>query len=94
MDEWSVSYLGEYISGLEGANAFGLDYVQQIPSQFYSDIVANYTYDESVTITAGITNITDEAPPFMDTGFNGKTDPSTYRMFGQGYFLRVKYSFQ
>jgi iron complex outermembrane receptor protein len=94
MDEWSVSYLGEYISGLEGANAFGLDYVQQIPSQFYSDIVANYTYDESVTITAGITNITDEAPPFIDVGFNGKTDPSTYRMFGQGYFLRVKYSFQ
>jgi len=23
MDEWSVSYLGEYISGLEGGNAFG-----------------------------------------------------------------------
>ena len=92
--EWSVSYLGEYISGLEGGTGFGLDYTQIIPSQFYSDIVASYTYDDSVTVTAGITNITDEAPPFIDTGFNGKTDPSTYRMFGQGYYLRLKWTFE
>jgi len=92
--DWSVSYLGEYISGLEGGTGFGLDYTQIIPSQFYSDIVASYTYEDSVTVTAGITNITDEAPPFIDTGFNGKTDPSTYRMFGQGYYLRLKWTFE
>jgi len=93
MDDWSVSYLGEYISGLEGGTGFGLDYTQQIPSQYYSDIVGSYTY-ENIVVSAGITNITDEAPPFMDTGFNGKTDPSTYRMFGQGYYLRLKWTFE
>lgn len=92
--EWSVSYLGEYISGLEGGTGFGLDYTQMIPSQYYSDIVASYTYDSTIMVTAGITNITDEAPPFIDVGFNGKTDPSTYRMFGQGYFLRLKWSYE
>lgn len=101
MDDWTVSYLGEYISGLEGGTGFGITnadgspYVQQIPSQFYHDIVASYTLDagdSNVVISGGITNITDEAPPFMDTGFNGKTDPSTYRLFGQGYYLRVKWS--
>ena len=93
MGDWSISYLGEYISGLEGGTGFGLDYTQQIPSQYYSDIVGSYSY-ENIVVTAGLTNITDEAPPFMDTGFNGKTDPSTYRMFGQGYYLRLKWTFE
>ena len=42
---------------------------------------------------AGITNFTDEAPPYIDYGFNGSTDPSTYRMFGQGYYIRIRQSF-
>ena len=29
----------------------------------------------------------------MDLGFNAKTDPSTYRMFGQGYYIRIKQTF-
>lgn len=98
MGDWSVSYLGEYISGLDGNTAFfGDSYLQTIPSQFYSDIVASYTFSledsGNVAITAGITNVTDEAPPFIDDGFNAKTDPSTYRMFGQGYYVRVKWSY-
>lgn len=98
--DWSVSYLGEYISELGGGTGFGLvdengdDYVQKIASQYYSDIVASYIYDDSITITGGITNITNEAPPYIDTGFNAKTDPSTYRMFGQGYYVRLKWTFE
>ncbi|GBL06124.1 TonB-dependent siderophore receptor [Glaciecola sp. KUL10] len=98
--DFSVSYLGEYISGLEGGTGFGLNnadgtpYLQQIDAQYYSDIVGTYTYDDTLTFTMGITNITDEAPPFIDVGFNGKTDPSTYRMFGTGYYLRLKYTYE
>lgn len=94
-DDWSVSYLGEFISGLKGGTGFGIpDFEQTIPSQFYSDIVASYTYDDSITFTAGLTNITDEAPPFIDRGFNANTDPSTYRLFGQGYYLRLKWVYE
>lgn len=98
--DWSVSYLGEYISGLDGSTGFGLvdadgeDYVQKIDAQFYSDIVATYTYDDSITVTAGLTNITNEAPPYIDRGSNANTDPSTYRLFGQGYYLRLKWTFE
>ncbi len=98
--DFSVSYLGEYISGLEGGTGFGLNnadgtpYLQQIDAQYYSDIVGTYTYDDMLTFTLGITNITDEAPPFIDVGFNGKTDPSTYRMFGTGYYFRLKYTYE
>ena len=99
-DEFSVSYLGEFIGGMDSGTGFGItnedgsDYIQKIDSQYYSDIVASYTYDEKLTLTAGLTNITNEAPPYIDLGFNGKTDPSTYRMFGSGYYLRLKYTFQ
>jgi outer membrane receptor protein involved in Fe transport len=97
LDDFSVGYLGEYISGLETDDAFGVGYTQKIDAQMYHDIVASYTFSaesNNVVISAGVTNITNEAPPFIDTGFNGKTDPSTYRMFGQGYYLRLKWSFE
>ena len=44
-------------------------------------------------LTLGITNVTDEAPPYIDRGFNANTDPTTYRMFGRGYFLRISQTF-
>ncbi|MBL4630056.1 MAG: TonB-dependent receptor [Paraglaciecola sp.] len=99
--DWSVSYLGEYISGLESGTGFDFPdvneadglYKQQIPSQFYSDIVGSFTYD-NIVISAGITNVTNEAPPYIDTGSNAKTDPATYRLFGQGYYVRLKWSFE
>lgn len=91
-DDWSVAYLGEYISKLENDATFIPSYIQTVDSQFYSDVTVNYAF-ESVKITAGISNVTDEAPPYIDGGFNATTDPSTYRMFGRGYFLRLNWSY-
>ena len=69
-------------------------YEQDIDSQMYHDIVVEYNFGKTgTTIQAGITNFTDEAPPYIDLGFNGSTDPSTYRMFGQGYYIRIRQSF-
>jgi iron complex outermembrane receptor protein len=45
-------------------------------------------------LQAGITNLTDEEPPFIEVGFNATTDPSTYRMMGRGYFVRLAYRFE
>ena len=96
-DDLSVAILGEYIGSLDNDNSpfaafFPEGYMQKIDSQFYTDVTVNYTYD-SVRITAGVNNITDEAPPYIDGGFNASTDPSTYRMFGRGYFLRLNWSY-
>ena len=92
-DDLSVAYLGEYISGLDNEVAFVPDYIQKVDAQYYSDITVSYTYDDTIGITAGINNLTDEAPPYIDSGFNASTDPSTYRMFGRGYFVRLSYSY-
>ena len=96
----SVSYLGEYIGSLD-ADTFcncgpGSDplYIQSIDSFLYHDLVASYHVTQTNTrITASITNITDEEPPFIEVGFNATTDPATYRMFGRGYWVRLEQKF-
>lgn len=89
-----ISYLGEYIGKLEAPVSFLGDYTQNIDSQTYHDIVVDYSFDMTgTTISAGITNFTDEEPPYIDFGFNASTDPSTYRLFGMGYYIRIKQSF-
>jgi outer membrane receptor protein involved in Fe transport len=103
----SIGYLGEFISELDSdtfcncgaGNAVDKDgntvYIQAIDSLLYHDIVVNYTFESTGTnIAAGFTNITDEEPPFIETGFNAVTDPSTYRLFGRGYYVRLTQTFE
>jgi len=92
-DGFSVFYLAEYISGIEIESYFdGPDYMQDIDSFLYHDLTASYDWND-LTVTAGVSNLSDEEPPFMDTAFNAKTDVSTYRLFGRGYFFRLRYGF-
>ena len=104
----SVGYLGEYVGRLDADTFCNCDsdgdpsnndgagaYIQDIDSLLYHDIVVDYTFEQTNTnIAAGFTNITDEEPPFMDVGFNANTDPSTYRLFGRGYYVRVTQTFE
>jgi outer membrane receptor protein involved in Fe transport len=94
LGDFSVSYLAEYISAIEAPTVFfDTDYMQQIDSFLYHDIAAQYTWS-GVTVSGGVTNITDEEPPWIDSAFNAKTDVSTYRLFGLGYYLRLSYQFE
>ncbi len=99
LGDFSVSYLGEYISSLDAdtfLNSPVDPYIQKIDSYLYHDLIGSYTWNafgSSTQFTAGITNITDEEPPFIEVGFNATTDPSVYRMFGRGYYLRVQWAF-
>ena len=105
-NDLSIGYKGNYISGLD-ADTFcncdsdgdpsnngpdGLTYTQKISSFLYHDLYASYTW-QGLNVAVGITNVTDEEPPFMDVGFNATTDPPTYRMFGRGYYFRATYTF-
>ena len=92
-NDLSIGYLAEYISSLDTSAAFA-DYNYVIDSQLYSDIVASYDFPQTGTkVTVGVTNVTDEEPPFIDVGFNASTDQATYRQFGMGYYFRLTQSF-
>jgi len=98
----TLTYLGEYISSLDAdtfcncgdGNQPDGTYRQKIDSQLYHDFVAAYELDFGLKLQAGVTNITDEEPPFIEIGFNATTDPSTYRTMGRGYYLRAQYNFE
>jgi iron complex outermembrane receptor protein len=96
----SIGLLGEYISSLT-ADTFchcgpnPQPYTHPVDSLLYHDIVASYEWTNIGTmVSLGITNITDEEPPIIETGFNANTDQATYRQFGMGYYLRVVQSFE
>jgi outer membrane receptor protein involved in Fe transport len=92
-DNWRVSYLGEWISDLKADVSF-LPYIQDVDDQLYHDITASYQIESlGLTIAGGVRNVTDEEPPYIDFGFNASTDPSTYRLFGRGYYLRLNWKF-
>ncbi|WP_444918573.1 TonB-dependent receptor domain-containing protein [Microbulbifer sp. JMSA003] len=99
-NDFNLSYRGEYIGEVKGDLNYGTymdeiwrDYKQTIKAQLYHDLVASYNFSNGMAISGGITNLTNEAPPFIDIGFNAKTDPSVYRTFGRGYYLRLSHKF-
>ena len=95
----TVTYLAEWIGSMDAdtfcncgaGNRPDGSYIQEIKSEIYHDLVASYQVNDSLTLSGGVTNVTDEAPPFIEVGFNGGTDPATYREFGRGYYLRLVY---
>jgi outer membrane receptor protein involved in Fe transport len=97
-----VGYDAEFISSLDAdtfcncgaGNQPDGSYKQKIDSFLYHDLFAQYKFSQGTKVTVGITNLTDEEPPYIETGFNATTDPSTYRLFGRGYFLRLAHSFE
>ena len=50
---------------------------------------------DRLALRAGITNVTDEEPPFVNGGgiFGEYTDPATYRLLGRTYALNMQYRF-
>ena len=95
LGDWSIGYLAEFIGEIT-AEANLADYTQSIDSLLYHDLIFNYEFQQwgNTRLTAGVTNLSDEEPPFIDRGFNSSTDPSTYRMFGMGWFFRVSQTFE
>lgn len=93
--DFSVGYMMEFISDITAEAKF-INFTQSIDSIMYHDLVFNYTLNAVGTteLSAGVTNITDEPPPYIDPGFNASTDPNTYRVFGTGFFLRLSHSFE
>jgi outer membrane receptor protein involved in Fe transport len=107
LGDLSLSYIGQYIGSLDADTFCNCDsdldpsnnepdgtYIQEIDDVLYHDLVASYEFTQTNTrVTASITNITDEPPPYIEVGFNATTDPSTYRLFGRGYWVRLEQKF-
>lgn len=96
---FGLTYRGEYISGQTNEPAFQRfledpEYLQTIGSKLFHDITVDMELeDQGARISAGVTNFTNVAPPFIDGGNGPSSDPSTYRNFGRGFFVRGSKTF-
>ena len=66
---------------------------QGVTSTIFHDLSARWDIKESVDLTLGVRNLTDEDPKFFDSPIDQNTDPATFDMLGRFYFgsLRVKF---
>ncbi|MEP7246282.1 MAG: TonB-dependent receptor, partial [Gammaproteobacteria bacterium] len=65
-----------------------------VPTYVYHDLTAKWSISDMFTLTGGVTNIADKAPPVFTTssgvGIQANTDPSTYDVLGRRYFLNAQ----
>jgi outer membrane receptor protein involved in Fe transport len=106
LDDLTISYAMNYIGELEytdllywGTTLSDPDdanspvNVYKVDSMVYHDITATYNFDFGTVVSAGITNLTDETPPYIEPAQNGNTDESNYRLFGKSWFVRLAHTF-
>lgn len=104
-EDLTVTYRTNYISGMtyDSLTYYSKTEIQQetgmkglefdVPSVMYHDLTASYVLPTNTTITAGVTNLFDEKPPYIESAINGNTDESTYRLFGRSWFLSLNQKF-
>jgi outer membrane receptor protein involved in Fe transport len=63
-----------------------------VPSMNYFDIEIHYIFDKRLTLSAGINNIADQAPPFIST-LELRTDAATYDVIGRTFYVAAKMKF-
>lgn len=106
LDDLSINYVMTYISDLQyddllywGTTPIDENdpskgnYQYEVESMMYHDLSATYNFNTGTTVSAGITNLTDELPPYIEPAFNGNTDESNYRLFGRSWYLRLVQTF-
>jgi outer membrane receptor protein involved in Fe transport len=69
------------------------NHMYSVDSFMYHDISAIYNFETGTTVSLGVTNLTDEQPPYIEPAFNGNTDESVYRLFGRSWFVRLTQKF-
>jgi outer membrane receptor protein involved in Fe transport len=57
------------------------------------DLTGSWTFDERVTLRAGVNNLGDKAPPYYTSYSNSNTDPSTYDILGRRFYVGVNARF-
>ena len=90
MGPWGVSLSQRYKSGYTDSGG-----VNKVAEYGVYDISATWTGVKNLTVTAGINNVFDDAPPLsvQNTTFQRGFDPRFTDPVGRAYMLRVGYKF-
>ncbi len=64
-----------------------------LPSIDYFDLNASWSVNDTVSLRAGVNNVTDEQPNLYSPGVQANTDPSTYDVLGRRYYVGLTAKF-
>ncbi|MDN7124978.1 TonB-dependent receptor [Pseudidiomarina sp. 1APP75-32.1] len=92
-DDWRVHYSIQYIGSADDINASPGDIGDHAPSVFYHNVQGTYFMDNNLSLTAGVNNLFDKEPPFIQSWTDANTDTMTYNLLGRQLYLKVRYSF-
>jgi iron complex outermembrane receptor protein len=85
---FSATLHWRYIGSMNNLDAVGL----KVPSVSYFDFDAHYKINKTFTLSAGVNNIGDKAPPFIST-LELRTDAATYNVIGRTWHASIKAKF-
>jgi outer membrane receptor protein involved in Fe transport len=89
VDEFNLNALNALEPGASEDTAFR----QRIGAEWYVDLVGRYQFDWGTQLSAGLTNVFDNDPPFILGAQNANTDVDSYRLLGRSWFVQLKHSF-
>ncbi|MFC0445625.1 TonB-dependent receptor [Pseudidiomarina halophila] len=92
-DDWRLHYNVQYIGEADDINASPGDIGDHAPSVFYHNVQGTYFMDTNLSLTAGVNNLFDKEPPFIQSWTDANTDTMTYNLLGRQLYLKVRYSF-
>lgn len=95
LNDYAANLTARYISGVteEEKGWWTAPFNRDVDSNLVLDTQFNYMATDNVTVTVGIDNLLDEAPPFVYSAFGANTDVATYDVIGRSYYLRTRFSF-
>ena len=65
------------------------DATQPVPAVSYFDADFHYAVNNSLTLSAGVNNLSNKSPPFIGT-LELRTDAATYDVIGRTWYLSAK----
>ncbi len=74
-----------YIGGMANLD----DPTKPVPAVSYFDADFHYAFSDSLTVSAGVNNLANKAPPFIGT-LELRTDAATYDVIGRTWYLAAK----
>jgi iron complex outermembrane receptor protein len=90
---WSGSYNIQFIGSADDINAAEGDIGARAPSVAYHNASLKYAVNKAMTVSFGVDNLLDKAPPYIQSWTDGNTDTMTYDLLGRRWHVRVGYRF-
>ncbi len=84
-DSFTLGVRWRYIDSVENFNNRG----QVLNAVNYFDLNTSLKVSDSMTLRAGVNNLTDQQPPVYSPSIAANTDPSTYDLVGRRYFVSL-----